>query len=430
VVTLFVLAAGILAVESFWNPWLVAGPVLLTLVLAAAAADGSWLSFIALLLAGSYAVQTDVGTAPVVGLAAVVGVAGLVVALVRDRRRPDRPRRRADGRWRRTPVVLGTLGVAGLVLLWLPPLLQQIAGTGQPHNLSALVDFFLHPPPARTIPGGIHHSWSVAVAQVSTATTAVPFGGDPTSRTVPPSNAAHVVVFVAWMVVALAAAVVAVRRRRRFELALAALSLAAVPVALFATTRIAGPVYPYLLSWAAFLPVPGLIAAGSLAIRWAAPRVGAWRHVAPRLRVVRGVVAAILLVPVAVLAWQLALRPPSAHDNGDPAVTRLAAFARSHLPAHAGRPLVDITSLDRWPVTTGLVWQLERDGVDAVVTPQWGFMFTGRDVVSGTPRWEIVVSPAPTPGSPPPTATGPRGATTTVGDGQFGPTTIEVRPQH
>jgi hypothetical protein len=418
---LFVLAGGITLFESFWNPYLEAGPLLLALVLAAAACTGSPLSLLGLLLAGSYAVQTDVGTAPVVLAIGVLGGAGFVVTRVRRWRWQRQQSTRAEA-WRPSvaAIVAGAVGLVALVVMWMPPLSQQLHG--HPGNITAMLHFFEHPP--RHVTGGSHHSFGQALAAMATTTSAVPYGGDAAAHTITTTNVAHNVLLAVSMVVAVAAAVVALWRRRLFLFGLACTTLVTVPVAIYSATRIVGPVFPYLLSWAAYLTLPGLAAAGVLIgaeISHVLPAT--WRQGVPR-RVAAISGALVMLVPVGLLAGQLALRPPTRIDNGDPPVARLAAFARAHLPAKNGtRPLVVIGSLTRWPVATGLVWQLERDGLQPVVTPDWEFMFTSRDTESGRPTWEIVVEPPPAPSTTP--GAGP--PQLTLDTGAFGPTTVMVQ---
>ncbi|MGH9097483.1 MAG: hypothetical protein ACRDWB_08665, partial [Acidimicrobiales bacterium] len=141
VVGVVLLALGANAIETFWNPYLEASAVLLVMVLTAAAISGSGLSVLGVAVVGSYVVQTDVGTVPIVGAMAVCAVIGYLVRLVM---RPRRRRWRSVGRAPRwAPVVFSGLGVAVLAVAWLPPLVQQFRG--HPGNLSALYDFFTNP---------------------------------------------------------------------------------------------------------------------------------------------------------------------------------------------------------------------------------------------------------------------------------------------
>jgi predicted MFS family arabinose efflux permease len=70
------LTLGANAIETFWNPSLEAPAVLLVMVMTAGAISGSGLSVIWMAVVGSYAVQTDVGTAPPVGVMAVCSIIG------------------------------------------------------------------------------------------------------------------------------------------------------------------------------------------------------------------------------------------------------------------------------------------------------------------------------------------------------------------
>src|SRR5204863_6357545 len=113
-----------------WNPSLLALPVLLLLISAAAAATGAVGALVIAMLCGSYLVQTHLGTLPLTAAALLFAVIGLVVT--HRGRGFDRPS---------LPILIG---VAVVVLMWIPPVGQQVSGDHG--NLSAVARFTWNPP--------------------------------------------------------------------------------------------------------------------------------------------------------------------------------------------------------------------------------------------------------------------------------------------
>ncbi len=120
---------------SPWNPDVVIAPCLVLLLLAPLARSHPW-ALVGVVLLGSALIQTDIGTTPLVVSVLFVSIVLLVAAVRRD------PEVRARWGWTHSHrAVLG--GLAGMVVLWSLPLAQQVSSA--PHNLSAILGFFLHP---------------------------------------------------------------------------------------------------------------------------------------------------------------------------------------------------------------------------------------------------------------------------------------------
>jgi hypothetical protein len=430
-----VLAAGVSTVTYFWNPDVEALPVLLVLVLGAAAIAGSGLSLVAMAVVGTYCVQTDVGTGPTVGVVSVLAALGYGVFVVRHllaRREEQRDYRR---RSQVAALVAGVLGVALLAVMWIPPLHQQ--ATGHPGNLSALIDFFRGH--THHVVGARHHPVGTAINAVAVTATQLPYGGDGALSVLRGATTGELALFWASVAVGAGAVALGLWRRNLFAVGLALASLAGLGTAVLAATHVVGPLYPYLMSWATYLALPAWLAAGWLvagliatalaARRRSGRHAGAprwsWGWVRPALS---GVAAAALLVPPAALAYQFTVQVQGAHDSGDTPVSQLAAFTRAALGSSlAGRrPLVVINSGNSWPVAAGLVWQLEREGLHPKVPPQWGFMFGRNRVDRRLPP--AVVAVADTSTVPPGARAGPN--VLTVNDPLYGPTTLTVTAPH
>ncbi|HWD52876.1 MAG TPA: hypothetical protein VG412_10765, partial [Acidimicrobiales bacterium] len=77
---------GLGALVSPWNPMVVILPLVLFTILGAAALDRSTLSLLGALLVGSFVIQTDISTLPVVAAVFAVSAVGWLVTLLIDRR--------------------------------------------------------------------------------------------------------------------------------------------------------------------------------------------------------------------------------------------------------------------------------------------------------------------------------------------------------
>ena len=111
-----------------WNPYAALPYFVLFLVLVWAAALGNRWSIVGTLAAGTFVVQCHVGYSPLVLVA-------LAWAAILGRRRT------AHAAGRRAPLVGGArVRLAMLVVLWLPPVIQELRD--RPGNLTALWDYF------------------------------------------------------------------------------------------------------------------------------------------------------------------------------------------------------------------------------------------------------------------------------------------------
>jgi hypothetical protein len=111
--------------------------------------------------------------------------------------------------------------------------------------------------------------------------------------------------------------------------------------------------------------------------------------------------AAILVVPIGLVAGQLERGSALVDSGGNLEIGQLTGFALAHLRQAADtNVLVFIGNADRWPEASGLVLQLSQDGYHPTVTPNWGFMFTPRYVAGSAPQAQLVLTdgvPGPAP---------------------------------
>ncbi len=306
--------AALGALVSPWNPTVVIFPLLLLLVLAAASLARSGLSLLGAWLVGSFVVQTNISCLPVVAVVVAVATVGWAVTARRHRRvpAPADPGRRNAG-W---AIGLTVAGAVALVVMWVPPVVQQL--TNRPGNLTLIARFFT-----------AHHaaqSWGAALWSLVAVNGMVAVGPSEVMGSFLGGTPAHaglaVLLTVAVVAVAVAVLVAGVRQRLRFAAGLGLLGLAGLAATLISAERVVGPIYGYLMVWAVAIPIAVLIGVGML--RWERPRLGSARPFTtlPGVRVALGAVAvavgAVLTVQVASL--------PALHTVSDPVVGRLAAL--------------------------------------------------------------------------------------------------------
>jgi hypothetical protein len=395
VVGVVLLALGANAIETFWNPYLEAAAVLLAMVLTAAAISGSGLSVIGVAVVGSYVVQTDVGTAPLVGALAVCAVIGYLVRLVMRRGHHGR----VDGPTRRwAPPLLSGLGVAVLAVAWLPPLVQQ--SRGHSGNLSALYDFFTSPT-ATAAKFGPTHTLKAAWAVVANSTTAVPWGNVSSTASMTTAAAGRQQMLVVWAGLAVVGMVWAGWRRHWFAFGLGLTTVVGLAVSVVAVERIVGPIGDYLAFWMELLPVPAVVAIGVLTVDGRQHRAAGSAPTSDEpptatrwWRLGLGwAMAAVLVLPVGLVAGQLERGSALVDSPGNLEIAQLAGFTVAHLrQASETQVLVVIGNADRWPEASGLVLQLSQDGYHPTVAPTWGFMFTPRYVAGPAPQAQVVLT--------------------------------------
>ena len=132
--TSIVLAAFVLLAQSGelfnpWNPFVVVLPLFAALIAAWATFRGDRVAAVVLVIAASFAIQGHIGAAPLGVLALLIGGGGLLYAIVRS-----------QGEERRDFVTTSLIAVGVMFVCWIPPLLDQLFGTG---NLGRLVEFQL-----------------------------------------------------------------------------------------------------------------------------------------------------------------------------------------------------------------------------------------------------------------------------------------------
>jgi hypothetical protein len=353
------------ALVSPWNPVVIIFPLVLFGTLCVIGAEGSILSLLGAALLGSFVVQTNIAAAPLAVVLFGLALAAAVVRHVRARRlNPGAGLLRGGTPW----VLVASLAV--LVLIWIPPMLQQFGNN--PGNLSLIWRFFTANHPTNSLSTGL---WSVIAIDGS-------LGFGLARETTPyilgdPRHYAGIVLAVVLLVGATAVAV-GTRRRNRFAAGLGIASLIGFVVTVFSVTRIVGLVFGYLVIWEIAVPVLGLIGLGVAVLGTSDPpavfdtepesAVGParWRRLAtPALVALAG------LLTVA-LSLEMVHLPPLQRAS-DPDVTAAWRLVSAHLgpgdkPVFVG---AEGTSLEGTFTFFGLINELDARGYHPRVNSFW-----------------------------------------------------------
>ncbi len=386
------------ALVTPWNPDVVIFPLVLFGALCAAGAKGSPLSLLGAALAGSFAVQTNIATLPLVGVLLILALAAALVRTMLARRSTPgtRPPRQSPARAR-------TL-VAGLILLpliWVPPVVEQF--TNHPGNLTLIWQFFTAHHPALTLGTGL---WSVV-----TVAGIIPLGV-PSEMSVflgNPTRDAGVILAVVLLVGAVTIAMGLVRRRR-FAANLGIASLIGFVVVLLSVTRIVGGVYGYLIVWEIAVPTLALMGlgialfgTGDEEVQLEATALPRWARRLPALALVAlaGVVTVALSIEM--------LHVPSLQRASDPDVAAVWRTVGPRLGAGDKPILVTNVGTDAGGSTPGaLQWQnlpaeftrfglvneLDARGFQPRVDPFWSAQVGARRVSNGREPVRIVLYPS------------------------------------
>jgi hypothetical protein len=307
--------------SSPWSAYVVIFPMVLFVVLSTAAATSSALSLLGAVLVGSFAVQTDFSTFPLVAVILVGAMVAVVVRAVTRRRREGAQEQSS----RRGPPWALVSGFALLVLMWVPPLVEQFSDN--PGNLTRIWRFFTAHHPPGTLGNGL---WSV----LATDAFLDPWhqrnsyfeilGSHPHGATL---------TLVGVLGAGIAAVVLGVMMRRRFAAVLGLVSLVGFGVMVVSLTRSVGPIFAYIALPELALPIAALIGVGvALLPQSTAGSPGPGEHIRRRadtpLGGLRGLSALAVVMTVLFCARIAHERPLTATSSKDVAAITHDVSAR------------------------------------------------------------------------------------------------------
>jgi hypothetical protein len=299
------------------------------------------------------------------------------------------------------------VGALALVIIWIPPVIQQF--TNHPGNITLIARFFFASHPTHGLSSGL---WSVvAVNSVLLYGTSIVFAPAVPLGT-PLAHAG--VVLVITVLVLVVGLVLNVSRRHRFGTALAAASLVGFVVGIASATRVVGPVWGYLMLWALGLPLLALFSLGTAVSTLVGPRrsglaldpPAASDHQAPPRRdaALRRATAAsglaLSLVVCGALCYRMVDLPPLSVVS-DRVVQESTALVTGRLRPSAGPVLVQNAGLSFYDTFEfiGLVNELDQRGYRPKVSAFWRVQFGPGFVASPELRRSVVLQPWSAPAS-------------------------------
>ncbi|MHB1711963.1 MAG: hypothetical protein ACYCV7_11255 [Acidimicrobiales bacterium] len=351
------------ALVSPWNPTVVIFPLVLFTMLCAASLDRSALSLIGALIVGSFAVQTDISTFPLVAVLFTVSALIWSTTAVHDRNRDVSPE---PGRARAWWIAAGSILV---VAMWVPPTIQQF--TNHPGNFTLIWRFFTAGHPGQTFHAAL---WSVVAANAvvvvgpSEIMTSL-LGGQPRHAV------AAVVVTVAIVLIGAVVSGAGIRQRRRFAAGLGILSIFGIGAATIGATHIVGAIFGYLLLWEVTMPIAALIGLGM--VDWHRPMPAVHRRPMTSALPFRLALSAVAVAMGAVLSQRVSALP-SLRTVSDPMVARLVSMVS---PSLSRRHRVFVGDNGVKPLLpgveqfVGLVNQLDERGYHPRVNSAWRAQF-------------------------------------------------------
>jgi hypothetical protein len=380
---LFALCLGLGTLREPWNPYLVIIPMLLFVVLWAAACTGPASYGVWALVVGSYEIQTHIATAPVVVLLLVV-----MVVRMRRRRMPLRGR----GVW---------VGGAVLVAMWLPPVIELFVD--RPNNLQAIWDFFTSSHQAT--------GWGQLGGIAASVLTVVPLGNH--DYTLSLDRSGPQLVLAGLLIAVLVAFSIRAARSQKspFAARLVEAGLVAGVLGVLSLAGSDGPVLLYFALWLASVPVIFLIASGVACFD--ARDLGDIRT----RSAIASVLAATILASSLATGFGFALPPVDQTIGSGPWPSQDAGSAQGRHRTVQDTARLDrsaltaLTAADRtvrfvigseavWPYAAGVVLYLEEHGVEVSVSPSsWVLYFGPNPAWARTPAAEFELYRAGSPGA-------------------------------
>ncbi|OPL19215.1 MAG: hypothetical protein AVO35_11595 [Candidatus Aegiribacteria sp. MLS_C] len=347
---------------SDWNPFVILFPVVLTFLALAAAAAGSAAGLTVGAVAGSFAVQTHMGTFPAVASAFVFALAVILMDL---RRIDDEDRPGAFRILLRRSIL--PAGIA-LLVMWLPVALSWLTPGGG-SNPGRILAFMRSGPPAAG-PAGALPVWVSAVTNIEGY-----FLPSRMLRLRGLLTGVHAVIVAARLVLlALCARATSGRPLMRFQGMLCRMALLLHPVTFLSVMMVRGEPHSYLFIWFASMTLVSwtgiVLTAVSLAgLRWR-PAIRRW-----------ALPAALVLLVLLSTMNTLAVRREGGMADGDlleyddPAVLRMTEAVSGSLQGYRDVLLAVTPAVhELWPKMAGLLNALDREGFDVSPGEGYGFM--------------------------------------------------------
>ncbi len=377
------------ALASPWNPMIVILPLVLFTILCAAAMDRSTMSLVGALLVGTFIVQTDISTFPLVATLFAVATLTWLTTLLGDRTRAIPSDVRRTPRW----WVAG--GMILFAAMWTPPVIEQL--TNHPGNFTLIYRFFAGNHPGQTFHAAL---WSVVAANgmivggPSEIMSSI-LGGSPRH------SAITVMAWIVVMLVGMAVTSIGLRQHIRFASGLGALSLLGCGATVVAVTHVIGPIFGYLVAWEIAMPIAALIGLGMVGWDRSAPPSRLPPRLRPRIRrVTSNIPLRLALCAVSILVGTVVSvrvsELPALSTASDPTVAKLDSLVTPHL-SRQHRVFVGDNGVQPLLLGVeqfiGLVNHLDEQGYHPKVNAAWRSQFGTSYLATGQEESTVELSP-------------------------------------
>lgn len=327
---------------SEWNPLVIALPLLFFFTCAAAIGAGFSGFALPAVIAGSFAAQTHLGSIPAIVLTGAAALALRRFPGIACKCRPEAAVARV--KW--------LLPAAVLLLLWAPPLYEELASAPQ-GNITRIVVFMTETLPEHAF-SPVYHDWSLAVTGFELDLLRAPLHG------MGALNAA-VTGLPIIRVVLLTLAFLVMRKRQggRFAATFSLLCLVLHGASLYSGTQIRGERLVYLFEW---MRVLSPLSIGALLLS-----LIKYRSWGAAVRRSASLVAFALTLYTSLLATASArgcmTPPPEQPGSNDVAVRELSGQLLSWLSSQPeAYNSLDLCTPGLWPVLIGLANSLDKHG--------------------------------------------------------------------
>ncbi len=369
--------------RSTWNPYVTILPFLLSIFCFSAVAMGVPVYLPLALLASSFAIQTHIGYLPAIAM--VAGISCVLFIFPKLRKglgiKISKPG---------NLVTISILSILIAAILWTLPLIEQFSNS--PGNISKIIEVFAT--------HQNNHSWQKTLAVSSGIFSSflrslfkhpVPL--------FPQENTLQLLRILMWgQIVLLGASFFCARRYKQNYLIASSLVCGVLTIALMLSTqRIIGFIHDHLVMWMSCLGVVNwLIIGGSL--RQPLERLltrlpGKYVYYWGIILIMSGIGITTTFVNVRTFLnksrFRVQRRNQTTYTQGFEQITlKLLDFLQSKKVSHC---LLRIIDHKMWPATTGLVLQLTKAGINAVVDPVWAFQYPPGYAMTSTPDGMLIL---------------------------------------
>jgi len=377
---------------SLWNPHVLLLPFAALLLTAAVVSAGELSMLPLMVLLASFAAQTHVGLVPCVAAVSGIATACGAVRTIRAGRAS-----RVAGPARGPRLWIGGSALL-LVVLWLPPLIEQVKAPASSGNFSAMLHFFgpSGPREAEIARADAVSLWSATLTAPVRFNVEVPWGN--AIARVRHNRVVTTLAIIEILLLALAAWWFQ-RTRRIVDARLAALCALASIVAFYSVAHIRGGIADHLVAWVTVVGVLNAAVLISAMFTWIDERR------LPRLRVSSSLTTPIVAIGCLVLVLAVGLYGAMRIEHERQEVVRKSVDGRTPpqalyqelrstlTKARIRKPLIRVAAF-AWPQAAAVILQLTKKDFPFSTDEAW--MFGPQFAPRGDEDGDVTIADGPT----------------------------------